>query len=125
MKSKLKGKLFGNTDLLYEEDEIQYELSAMLHLSKEKFGEYTFPSLSFWKNKGMKTEELIEVWDNEEYLYNKLFLNVLKPFVAGMHYNKKEFGYLKEFDYFEESHIKGLYKLFEKAVLLGFFEGVK
>jgi hypothetical protein len=124
MKNKLKNKIWGNTDLLYEEDGIQYELSALMHLSKDRFGEYTYPSLSFWKNKGMKDEEIIDVWDNEEYLYKKLFLGVLEPMSVNIKYDLKEFRHLMNIEGVEKAHLKGLYKLFKKAVLLGFFEEV-
>jgi phage-related tail protein len=124
MGNKLKNKIFGSTDLLYEEDEIQYEINAMMNVSEKKFGQYGFASLTFWKDKGMKSEKVIEVWDNDEYLYNKLFLKVLMPLQAGLKCNMKEFRHLSKIDGFEQSHLKGLRKLFQKAISLGIFDEV-
>lgn len=124
MKNKLKNKIWANTDLLYEEDDIQYELSALMDVSKEKFGQYTWPSLTFWKNKGMVNEKIIAIWDNEYYLYDKLYLGVLKPLNNRMDCDMKEFRHLMDVQGVERKHLKGLYKLFKKGIELGFFDEV-
>ena len=124
MKNKLKGKIWANTDLLYEEDDIQYELSALMDVSKGKFGQYTWPSLTFWKNKGMVNEKIIAIWDNEYYLYDKLYLGVLKPLNNRMDCDMKEFRHLMDVQGVERKHLKGLYKLFKKGIELGFFDEV-
>lgn len=122
MKDKLKDKIWANTDLLYEEEDIQYELSALMDVSKENFGQYSYPSLTFWRNKGMVNEKLIAVWDNEDYLYDKLFLDVLKPLNNRVNCNMDEFRHLMDVQGVEQSHLEGLYKLFKKGIELGFFE---
>lgn len=124
MKNKLKNKIWANTDLLYEEEDIQYELSALMDVSKEKFGQYSYTSLTFWKNKGMVNEKIIAIWDNEYYLYDKLYLGVLKPLNNRMNCNMKEFRHLMDVQGVEQSHLKGLYKLFKKGIELGFFDEV-
>lgn len=120
MKNKIR--IWSDTNLLYEEEDIQYELSAMMDVSKEKFGQYSYPSLSFWKNKGMKDEKVIDVWDNDGYLYDKLYLDVLKPLNNRMNCDMKEFRHLMDIQGVEQSHLKGLYKLFKKGIALGFFD---
>lgn len=122
MKNKIR--IWADTNLLYEEEDVQYELSAMMYVDKDRFGKYTMPSLSFWKNKGMANEKIIETYDNEEYLYETLFLNVLKPHKQGRKedISIKEMNDLLAIRGVQMKHLKGIYKLLKKGVELGFFD---
>lgn len=122
MKNKIR--IWSDTNLLYEEEDIQYELSAMMYIDKDRFGKYTMPSLSFWRNKGMTNEKTIEVYDNEVYLYETLFLNVLKPHKQGRKedIDIKEMNELLAIRGVQMKHLKGIYKLLKKGLELGFFD---
>jgi len=123
---KQKIEILGDMNFLYEEDDVQYELSVLVSTEKSDFGNMDMVSLSFWKNKGMKVEEILEVWDNETYLYEVLFLKVLKPFAEKKieSVNEKGLNDLLKIKGVDVSHLKGLYKLFKKGIKIGMFHAL-
>jgi hypothetical protein len=116
--------IYGTVELILEGKEISYVLSALLELDKP--GEKkAMTSLAFYKNYGQISEESLEVWDNDIYLYNTLYKNILLPWVNEKTVSDgQEFGSLFQIKGVQIDDFKQLKELFDKAIELGFFNNV-
>ena len=113
-------EIFGNTDLIFETEDLVYQLSAMLDINTRK---YEFTSLDFIKNWGMRDEKYITSWDNDTFLYETLYLKVLSPWVTlKENPSPEEFAVLLKIKGVKLEDFEGIYELFNKAIELKFFE---
>ena len=115
--------IYGNIELEAElENGNTAVLSAGIDL-QENDKKY-MPSLALYTNRGHSNESIVFVWDNDEYLYNVLYKEVLAPWADGRSIvNTKEFAEIIN----EGLHIDEFPKLkfiFDKAIEFGFFEEV-
>jgi hypothetical protein len=116
--------IYGSVDLEFEGERLTYVLSAEMDFENKNEMEVT--SLGIYRKYGRNDQEIIEVWDNPTYLYYTLFINVLGPFVC----REKSIPFPEHFtDVVKVQDLtlddfKGLYKMFEKAQELGFFNKV-
>ena len=112
--------IIGNIDLAYQTDLIGYELSVGIDFEKNK---YYMPALSFVKDYGMIHEECLYTWDNEDYLIDTLYSNVLLPWVVSKEIPcPEEFANLLRIEGVRLEDFEGLYELFNKAIEMKFFE---
>lgn len=106
------------TELQYNGEKTGIKLIAFLDLSTKQ---YKYPFLLFVKNMGMAYEEELECWDNEEWLYNILYTEILLPWKKNCEIVRiKDFKDLLK--YINITEIDNLIELFEKAIDLKFFE---
>lgn len=115
---KIYGNLEFEVDL--EDDYLTVVISAGIDVEKDY--ERYIPSFSMCRNKGANDEKLIFSWDNDEYLYNILYKQVLCPWVENgtipdaIHFAEfvKEGVHVKDFAKIKE--------LFDVAIAFDFFK---
>lgn len=113
--------IYGNIDLVYEGLTIGYKISVGIDL-KNGYKLY-MPSLTFTKRTGMIDEETIESWDNDIYLIDTLYDEVIVPWVTNRSTpNAKHFVDLTSIKGMDIEDMPGLKRLFDAAIMQGFFE---
>lgn len=71
----------------------------------------------------MQHESYVENWDNEVYLIETLYNNVLIPWITDKTIpSPEEFAALLKIDGVRLEDFEGIYELFNKAIELKFFE---
>jgi hypothetical protein len=75
----MRDQIFGNSEISIEGEFITYELSAGIRIEKNAL---YMPSLSFYKDYEYVNQKVIEIWDNEDYLIDTLYNQVLVPYVG-------------------------------------------
>ena len=112
--------IIGNIQIAFETELIAYELSVGIDFKKNK---YYMPCLSFIKDYGMMHEKHVEDWDNETFLYETLYNNVLLPWIIEQKIPCPEhFAELLKIDGVRLEDFQGLYDLFNKAIEMKFFD---
>lgn len=115
---------YGTVELILDGKELNYVLSATIELDKPG-EEKSMASIAFYKDYGLNSEEVLEVWDNDTYLYNTLYKNVLLPWVAEKTVvDGQEFGALLQIKGVHIDDFQELKEVFEKAIELGFFNDI-
>lgn len=113
-------EIIGNTDLVFETENIAYVVSALLDTNTMK---YSYTSLAFIQDYGMIDEKYIEDWDNNTYLIETLYSMVLLPWnVDKTIPSPEEFAALLKIDGVHLEDFEGIYELFNKAIEIKFFE---
>lgn len=109
-------KIIGNFELTFEGKNISYTLSALYDVEKDK---YEMPSLSFIENEGERDEKYIAIWDNDAYLAETLYKNVLVPWVVEKKIEDGEqFAALIKLEGVSIEDLGGLCELFEAGFKL-------
>lgn len=115
-----KIEIIGNTDLVFETENIAYQLSTLLDTNTWK---YSYVSLDFIKDYGMTHEKYIESWDNDTFLIETLYENVLTSWIGDKSISSPEiFADLLKIDGVRLEDFEGIYELFNKAIEMKFFE---
>lgn len=118
MKEKIE--IIGNIELAFETELIAYQISALLDVETMK---YSYASLAFIKDYGMTHESYVENWDNEDFLIETLYENVLTPWIVDKSIpSPEDFAALLKIDGVRLEDFEGIYELFNKAIELKFFE---
>lgn len=107
-------------EIIYHGEKMDYVLSAGYDIERK---EYYMPSLSFYKDYGLSTEELIEGWDNDFYLIETLYNKVLMPWANDKTIiDGASFGDIIKMNGGAVNDIPSLKELIDKGIELGFFK---
>lgn len=107
----------GSSELYYKGNSITYVIDALLN--KDLSG-YEMVSLAFCKDYGHLDQKEIEFWDNDDYLKNELYKQVLEPWVKDKTIpNSEEFTELLKIEGVSLEDFEGIYELFNKAAKFG------
>jgi hypothetical protein len=113
-------EIYGNSEIYIKGKNIDYVLTVGMNIEKN---ELYMASLSFYKNYEYVYQELIEIWDNENYLIDTLYNQVLVPYVETKSIINiegfKELVSIKEFSLDDFEAIK---KLMDVGIEKGFFQ---
>lgn len=111
---------YGNIEIVMEGKRMIYVLSVGIDFEKNDI-KY-MPSLSLYESYGDLNQKNVFIWDNEDYLYNIFYKEVILPWVDNEEIkNKDEFvNFIKE-DGVNIEDFKILKKGFDKAVEMKFF----
>lgn len=117
--------LYGNIELIFNGEKIDYVLSVGIDLEREGHPRY-MPSLAFYKHYGLTHDQKeIEVWDSEDYLINRLYKGVLVPWENNEIKDKECLVELvKDIEGISLSDFDGLKRLFEISFTVNFFNNV-
>ena len=109
-------KIIGNFELIFEGKDISYVLSALYDIDKD---EYEMPSLSFIENEGERDEKYVAIWDNDAYLVETLYKNILVPWVVEKKIEDgQQFADLIKLQGVSIDDLEGLCKLLEEGFRL-------
>jgi hypothetical protein len=116
--------LYGNIEIAGEGREVTYILSVGLDFDK---GDKRFMScLAASRNYGMIDETYEFEWDNDEYIYNTLYKEVIIPWVDEKKViNPDEFASTLKQEGIHLDDFPIIKKMFEKAEEFNFFQEVK
>lgn len=113
--------LYGNIELVYNGKNLSYVLSCGIDLEKDNT--FYMPSLIGYVDYEKSNTESVFWWDNDEYLYNTLYKNVLLPWVENKTISHpEEFAELLTEGKAELTDFEPLLNLFSRAEELNFFK---
>lgn len=113
--------LYGNIELVYNGKNLSYVLSCGIDLDKDN--RFYMPSLIGYVDYGKNNPENVFWWDNDEFLYNTLYKNVLFSWVEDKTISHpEEFAELLTEGKADLTDFEPLLNLFRKAEELNFFK---
>lgn len=113
--------LHGHIDISYEGELVTYIISSIIDM---KSGNLSMTNLDFYKNYGnIISEKWLGGWDNDEYLIDNLYNNVLIPWTHSHEITSpKEFAELIKIEGVSIDDFEGLKVLFDKAIEMKMFD---
>jgi len=113
-------EIYGNSEINIKGEEIDYVLTVGMNIKKN---ELYMPSLSFYKDYDYVYQKVIEIWDNENYLIDTLYNQVLVPYIENKSIpNVQAFKELVSIKGFSLDDFEVIKKLMDVGIEKGFFQ---
>jgi hypothetical protein len=113
-------EIYGNSEISIKGEEIDYVLTVGMNIEKN---ELYMPSLSFYKDYDYVYQKVIEIWDNENYLIDTLYNQVLIPYIETKSIlNVEGFKKLVSIKGFSLKDFEVIKKLMDVGIEKGFFQ---
>lgn len=112
--SKMNENIYSDSSITYEGRNVTCIITAEVNVED---GTKHLPSLEFWNDK----DEMIDVWNWEGYLFEKVYFGTIKPDVDGVgDVNMEIYNDLRLIG-ISEDEFPALKEMFEMAIRLGYF----
>lgn len=106
-------------EIIYHGEKVDYVLNAGWDVEKKQ---YYMPSLSFYKDYGLSSQDCIESWDNDSYLIETFYKKVLAPWTNNNTIiDGESFAELIKVNGGMVNDIPAIKELIEKGIELDFF----